>query len=120
MPFHYLLTNLMADVPGLRGAIFVDPEGEAIEHVSRDGGLYELKLEGAYHGIFLRRASQLASVVGAGELERLVVAGSGLQVVTTALKDGYYLVLVLDAGAPISSLRGPMQRTVAALNREIV
>ena len=120
MPFHYLLTNLMADIPGARGAIFVDPEGEAIEHVSRDGGLYKLKLEGAYHGIFLRRAAQLAAVIGAGELERLVLAGSGLQIVTTALKDGYYLVLVLDAGAPIARVRGPMLRTAAALNNEIV
>ncbi len=120
MPFHYLLTNLMVDIPGARGAIFVDPEGEAVEHVTRDGGLYELKLEGAYHGIFLRRAAQLTSAIGAGELERLVLAGSGLQIVTTALRDGYYLVLVLDAGAPISRVRGPMLRTAAALNNEIV
>lgn len=120
MPFHYLLTNLMVDIPGARGAIFVDPEGEAIEHVSRDGGLWELKLEGAYHGIFLRRAAQLTSVIGAGELERLVVAGSGLQIVTTPLKGGYYLVLVLDAGAPISLVRSPVLRTAAALNNEIV
>lgn len=120
MPFHYFLTNLLAEFPAARGAIFVDPEGEAIEHVSRDGNFYQLKLEGAYHGIFLRRAAQLASLVGAGEMEGLILAGSGLQVVTTALKDGYYLVVVLDAGAPISSLRGPIIRTAAALNREIV
>lgn len=120
MPFHYLLTNLLVDIPGARGAIFMDPEGEAIEHVSRDGGLFELKLEGAYHGIFLRRAAQLANLVGAGELERLVLSGAGLQVVTTALKDGYYLVVVLDAGAPLARLRGPILRTAAALNEEIV
>ena len=35
MPFSYLLTNLLVDVPQAVGAIFVDPEGEAVEWVTR-------------------------------------------------------------------------------------
>ena len=57
MPFNYLLTNLLVDVPSAVGAIFLDQEGEAIEWVTRHGDPYDLKVEGAYHTIF-RRARQ--------------------------------------------------------------
>jgi predicted regulator of Ras-like GTPase activity (Roadblock/LC7/MglB family) len=119
MPFQYILTNLLVDVPGAQGAIFLDPEGEAVELVSHRATAYELKLEGAYHGIFLRRASQLAGLVGAGELERLAITGRQIQVMSRVLKDGYYLVLVLEPGTPIALASEAMRKTSEALNREI-
>ena len=36
MPFHYMLTNLLVDVPEAVGAIFLDDEGEAIEWVTSE------------------------------------------------------------------------------------
>ena len=45
MPFNYLLTNLLVDVPQAVGAIFVDPEGEAVEWVTRHGDPFDLKVE---------------------------------------------------------------------------
>jgi len=119
MPFQYILTNLLVDVPGAQGAVFLDPEGEAVELVSQRATAYELKLEGAYHGIFLRRAAQLAGLVGAGELERLSIAGSAVQVMSRALKGGYYLVLVMEPGTPAALAGEAMRRTSEALNREI-
>ena len=55
MPFNYLLTNLLVDVPHAVGAIFVDEEGEAVEWVTRHNDPYDLKIEGAYHSILVRR-----------------------------------------------------------------
>ena len=52
MPFNYLLTNLLVDVPEAVGAIFVDYEGEAVEWVTRHGDPFDLKVEGAYHGLY--------------------------------------------------------------------
>ncbi|MEW6336641.1 MAG: hypothetical protein AB1625_04490 [Acidobacteriota bacterium] len=119
MPFQYLLTNLLVDVPGAHGAIFLDPEGECVEVVSRQATPYELKLEGAYHGIFLRQAARLASISGAGDLERLVIAGRQMAVMSIVLKEGYYLVLIMESGTPASVAAGAMRRTAEALNREI-
>ena len=31
MAFQYLLNNLLVDVPGAQGAIFLDSEGESVE-----------------------------------------------------------------------------------------
>ena len=44
MPFNYLLTNLLVDVPQAVGAIFVDPEGEAVEWVTRHNDPFDLKV----------------------------------------------------------------------------
>ena len=55
MPFNYILTNLLVDVPQAVGAILVDPEGEAVEWVTRHNDPFDLKVEGAYHSIFMRQ-----------------------------------------------------------------
>ncbi len=34
MPFNYLLTNLLVDVPEAIGAIFLDDEGETVDFVN--------------------------------------------------------------------------------------
>jgi len=117
--FQYLLTNLLVDVPGAQGAVFLDPEGESVELISRQATAYELKLEGAYHGIFLRQAARLAALTRAGELERIAIAGTQMQVVSRALKGGYYLVLIMETGTSTAIACEAMQRASEHFNREI-
>jgi predicted regulator of Ras-like GTPase activity (Roadblock/LC7/MglB family) len=119
VPFQYLLTNLVVDVPGAHGAIFVDPEGEAVDFVARRTTPYELKLEGAYHGIFLRRAGQLARLVSGGDLLHVAIRGRKMQAMSLVLAGGYYLVLVMEPGSPRAVAAAAMQRTAEALNQEI-
>ena len=80
MPFQYLLTNLLVDVAGAQGAIFLDSVGEAVELVSRRATPYELKLEGAYQGIFLRRLDKLTEQLGNGAVLSLTLSGRHLKV----------------------------------------
>jgi hypothetical protein len=96
MPFNYLLTNLLVDVPAAVGAIFLDGEGEAVEWVTRHNDPYDLKVEGAYHSIFKRRLDELAEVTGIGTIDRYTVEGSRMLALTQSLPGGYYVVLVLD------------------------
>ena len=119
MPFQYLLTNLLVDVPGAQGAIFLDPEGETVEYVTRSTTPYELKLEGAYHGIFLRRAGALARLVEGGELENVAISGRHLKVMSRVLRAGYYLVLVMEPSSPTAVAGAAMVRAGEALNKEI-
>jgi predicted regulator of Ras-like GTPase activity (Roadblock/LC7/MglB family) len=103
--FDYLLTNLLVDVPHALGAVFVDPEGEAVEWVTRHGDPYELKIEGAYHSIFMRQLHRLSAVAGAGAVSSVVLAGTSLTTLTQALPDGYHVVLVVDReGSPAQAL----------------
>jgi predicted regulator of Ras-like GTPase activity (Roadblock/LC7/MglB family) len=117
--FQYLLNNLLVDVPGAQGAVFLDSEGESVEFVSRRATPYELKLEGAYHGIFLRKAARLAGLIEGVDLERLSINGTQMQVMSRALKDGYYLVLVMEPGASVALAGKALAKASVDFNREI-
>ncbi len=96
MPFNYLLTNLLVDVPAAVGAIFFDEDGEAVELVTRHGDPFELKVEGAYHSIFARQLDTALENLSAGEVESYTVTSSNLVALTQTLPHGYYVVLVID------------------------
>ena len=99
MPFNFLLTNLMADVPKALGAIFVDGEGEAVDWVTRHDDPFDLKIEGAYHSILLRQLDDLGVSAEAGTIDSFVLESTHLITLTQALPDGYYVVLVVDRTA---------------------
>ena len=119
MPFNYLLTNLLVDVPQAVGAIFVDPEGEAVEWVTRHNDPFDLKVEGAYHSIFMRQLEQLTTDVKAGPIDSLVIEGSRLVTLTQALPDGYYVVLVVDRSGSRAHALHRLRRAAEVIAREI-
>lgn len=119
MPFQYLLTNLLVDVKGAHGAIFLDWEGEAVELVTRQATPYELKLEGAYHGIFLKRLQKMSEQLGSGAVLSLTLVGRHLKAIGQNLKGGYYLLVLLEPAVPLAHAMRAVQRTAEALNREI-
>jgi len=119
MPFNYLLTNLLVDVPQALGAIFVDPEGEAVELVTRHGDPFDLKVEGAYHSIFLRQLDALAASANAGTIDSFVLEGTHLTTLTQALPDGYYVVLVVDRSASRAQALERLRRAAQVFAEEI-
>ena len=120
MPFNYLLTNLLVDVPQAVGAIFVDPEGEAVEWVTRHGDPFDLKVEGAYHSIFMRRLENVSASAKAGPINSLVLEGSRLITLTQALPDGYYVVLVVDRNGSRAQALHRLRRAAGVIAQEIV
>lgn len=120
MPFNYLLTNLLVDVPGAVGSIFVDPEGEAVDWVTRHGDPYDLKVEGAYHSIFKRRIEEISAAFGGGTVEGYVLEGSDLVALTHLLPDGYYLVLVMRRAGQLGRARYHLRRAAVLFARELV
>ena len=119
MPFNYLLTNLLVDVPEAVGAIFLDGEGEAVDWVTRHDDPFDLKVEGAYHSIFKRRLDLLGESSSIGELRHYIVQGEKLSSLTHSLPEGYYLVLVLDRPGPISRASFHVKRAAGIISREL-
>jgi len=117
MPFNYLLTNLLVDVPFAIGAILLDDEGEAVEWVTRHGDPYDLKVEGAYHSIFIRQLSEV--VVEHGPVDAYVLQGEHLVALTQALPDGYYVVLVVERSGSRALALYFLRRTATVLAREL-
>jgi predicted regulator of Ras-like GTPase activity (Roadblock/LC7/MglB family) len=119
MPFNYLLTNLLVDVPQAVGAILVDPEGEAVEWVTRHNDPFDLKVEGAYHSIFMRQLEQLTTSVNAGPIDSFVIEGSRLVTLTQALPGGYYVVLVVDRNGSRAHALHRLRRAADVIANEI-
>jgi hypothetical protein len=120
MPFNYLLTNLLVDVPEALGAIFLDDEGETVDFVTRHGEPFDLKVEGAYQGIFIR---QLTSSLGGddnGTLESFVIEGTELATLTHLLPDGYYVVLVARNPMVRARARHHLRHTAEMIARELL
>jgi len=119
MPFNILLTNLLVDIPEAIGAIFLDDDGETVDFVTRHGEPFDLKVEGAYQGLFTRQLDSTFSTAGIGALEYFVVEGEELATLTHILPDGYYVVLV--ARKPVARARAQhhLRQTAKMLAREL-
>ena len=119
MPFNYLLTNLLVDIPEAVGAIFLDDEGEAVECVTRHNDPFDLKVEGAYHSIFVRRISTITRENDSGSLRHYIIKGAALTSLTHTLPDGYYLVLILDRPALLGQAVLYLEHAAGILAREL-
>ncbi len=119
MPFNYLLTNLLVDVPSALGAIFVDAEGEAIDWVSRQGDPFGLKVAGAYHTIFDRKLTHIAERLAVGAVYAYTVAGKDLSALTHVLPGNYYVVLVIERGSLHAVAMYHLRRAAQVLTREL-
>ena len=90
---------MLQSTPGALGAVFLDREGEAVELFTErvfDIGADGLRAIGAYEGIFLSDLKRMCDRIGAGSVERLTIDFQHAKVLTCHLKEGYYLVLVID------------------------
>lgn len=120
MPFHYVLTNLLVDVPDALGAIFLDDEGEAVEWVSNhEGPPYHLKVEGAYHAVIKRQLAEITRSRGAGALQSYAFVGSRLTTLTEVLPHGYYVLLVARRSGPLGLARFHLRRAAAVIADEL-
>ncbi len=120
MPFHYLLTNLLVDVPEAIGAIFLDAEGEAVEWVIQGSGdPFQLKIEGAYQAVIKRQLDAAVVGTGAGALQSYAFVGHKLATLTELLPDGYYVVLVAHRTGSLGLARYHLRRAAEVLADEI-
>ena len=99
MPFRQILLELLQSIHGSLGALFLDWEGECVEVITErpfDADDHDLRVIGAYQGIFRAQLRKLCEEMDAGRPLRLKMDFETTKVLTCDLKDGYYLVLVLE------------------------
>jgi predicted regulator of Ras-like GTPase activity (Roadblock/LC7/MglB family) len=100
--FRRILLDLLQTTDGSLGAIFLDSEGETVEVTTErplDADDHDLRVIGAYQGIFLSNLKRLCDALRAGAPHRFKVEFEKMNVLSCDLKDGYYLVLVVDDSA---------------------
>jgi len=121
VPFRRMLASLVDRVRGSRGAIVCDYEGEFVGLVIRDQGLteYDLRVVGAQVAaawLNLHNGLRGGGAGGAVELKILCPQGTLL---CRALRDGYYLVLLLESGSPSGVASFELQRTAMEISPEL-
>ena len=103
MPFKAIMRNLVDSVPGARGAIFVDWEGEAVDQYSVvDDDVYELKVMGAHKGVILSQINEAQKTADNAEINMVIIRMDKYSIILAPVKEGYYVALEVKAGAIMS------------------
>ena len=96
--FRMILDELLVTTHGALAALFLDFEGETVELVcDRDLSDHNLRILGAYQGIFLMQLRTLCANADAGEPQRFKLQFAEMAVLSYDVKDGYYVVLLVDS-----------------------
>jgi hypothetical protein len=97
MSFRNILDELLVTTHGALAVLFLDWEGETVELVcDRDLSDHQLRILGAYQGIFLTRLRSMCAKVGAGEPERFKLEFDSMAVLSRDIRDGYFIVLLVN------------------------
>jgi predicted regulator of Ras-like GTPase activity (Roadblock/LC7/MglB family) len=118
VPFKALLRSLVERVPGARGAIIADWEGEAVDQVG-DMDDYDLKVMGAHKGVVLHNMREVVDRLGNDDLTEMVITTRQTQTLILPVTKDYYLVLTLDRSDVLGRALMEARRCVKALYREI-
>ncbi len=122
MEFRDILTDVLQATHGAIGAVFLDSEGESVEVVTArpfDTDDHDLRVIGAYAGIFLSQLRRIADAADGGAARRFKIDFVASTIFCSDLNDGYYLVLVIDAGAVEGTAWQALERCRTALLGEM-
>ena len=97
--FRLILDELLVKTHGALAAIFADFEGETVAlSCDRDLSDHALRILGAYQGVFFTRLRDMCTRADAGQPLRYKIDYDAMSVLSYDVKDGYYIVLLVDAG----------------------
>ena len=119
MPYQYILANLLARNPGAVGVLFVDDSGETVDLACADFTPFQLRIVGAYVGIYLRQMQAFLAEGGHGEARWLHIHKDRLHIYVAPLPDGYFLVLVQRSPALSAAARRSLGDACEQLTREL-
>ena len=119
MPYQYILGNLLSRNEGAVGVLFLDEAGETIDFACSDFSPYQMRVVGAYVGIYLRQMETFLRSEGHGEPRWLHIEKDGLHLYAVPLPDGYYLVLVQRAPALAAAARRALEAAREQLSRAL-
>lgn len=119
MPFQYILANLLAQNDGAVGVLFLDDTGETVDFACSEFSPYQMRVVGAYAGIYLRQSEAFLASSNLGKATFLHVEKEGLHLYTMPLPDGYYVMLVQRRPALVGVAKRTMEEACDQLQRAL-
>ena len=117
--FDFVLTTLLANNKDALGALFLDGTGETVDLACSDFSPDDMKIVGAYLGIYLRRFEKLLAGNGLGELKVVHIEKRGLHIYMAPMPDEYCLALVQKHPALVAQARASLAEAVEQLKHEL-
>lgn len=118
MSFEFTLANLLADTDGALAVMFVDETGETVDLACSELTPYDMKIVGAYVGIYLRQFEGVLERVQLGRPQLLQIEKKDFNIFAVPLPDGYFLVLVQRRPALVAQARRALERAREEMTRE--
>jgi hypothetical protein len=120
MVYQYVLANLLANNDHALGALFLDGSGETVDLACGTGFTpYEMRVIGAYLGIYLRQLEKVLANNDLGEPRMIHIEKRALHIYVVPLPDGYHLALVQRHPALVARARQSLDAAVEQLRREL-
>lgn len=119
MPFQYILANLLAENDRAVGVLFMDGTGETVDVVCSGYTPEQLKVVGAYLGIYFRQLDRAMESAELGGPRMIHIEVGELHILATALPDEYYLVLVQKRPAVVARSRVSLLEAATELGHEL-
>ena len=95
MSFQKILQPLIKDVEGAIAVIFVDADGEAIDHYSRIPE-YDIRLLGAYKSIIIKNIQETSDRLELGSIREIVIFLDEAVLILSPVSEGYFLLLFMQ------------------------
>jgi hypothetical protein len=120
MVFQYVLANLLANNDHAMGALFLDGSGETVDLACGTGFTpYEMRVVGAYLGIYLRQLERVLTNNDLGEARMIHIEKKSLHIYVVPLPDGYHLAMVQRHPALVARARESLNEAVEQLKQEL-
>jgi len=116
--FAEILAELVGQVPGALGAIFLDWEGEAVDQFSHIP-LFDILLAGAHWGIVLRQVEEVVVRYSWGNTELLVLNGPDTDIIIKPITREYALVLAMKSGHQLARALSAVDKVTAEIQQEM-
>jgi hypothetical protein len=118
--YQYVLANLLARNDEALGVLFLDDNGETIDLAcSAAYDPAEMRVVGAYLGIYLRGLQRFLRVNELGEVRLIHIEKERAHIYIVPLPDGYHLALVQRHPALVARARESLYEAVDQLRREL-
>jgi hypothetical protein len=115
-----ILAKLLANNNYALGALFLDGTGETVDLACATGfSPYEMRVIGAYLGIYLRQLEKVLAANDLGETRMIHIEKRSLHIYIVPLLDGYHLALVQRHPALVAHARDTLNDAVEQLKREV-
>jgi hypothetical protein len=119
MPYRDILANLLAEVEGAVGVLFLDDSGETVELSCSELTPYQLRVLGAYLGIYMRQLEKVLEGNRLGAPRSIHIHKDALHIFAHPLPEGYYLVLVQRQPAVVAVAERALAGAAKQLERHL-